>query len=93
MGPRGEPNEPFGPPGIESRADVAPVEQLVEEAIENLPSPEEERVLRWRLDQFLGLGFDLVCGTVLADSPADLSLARRLVGNGCPVETAVQILI
>ena len=69
------------------------MEQLLAEVVENLPSPEEERVLRWRLDQFLGLGFDLVCGTVLADSPADLSLARRLVANGCPVETAVHILI
>ncbi len=72
---------------------VSAVEQVLEEVAELLPSEEEERVLRWRLDQFLGLGFDLISGALMANSPADLGMARRLVALGCPVETAVRILV
>jgi hypothetical protein len=74
-------------------ADRLGVEQLVKEVADLLPSPEDQRVLRWRLDQFLGLGFDLVQGAMLADSRVDLGLARRLVARGCPVEIAARILL
>jgi hypothetical protein len=69
------------------------MEQLLEELNESFPSPEDQRVLRWRLDQFIDLGFDLVSGALLADSPVDLEVARRLVARGCPVETATRILL
>ena len=72
---------------------VSAVEQLLEDVTELLPSPEEERVLRWRLNQFLELGFDLVSGALMASSPADLGLARRLVARGCAPDTAVRILL
>jgi hypothetical protein len=72
---------------------VFPVEQVLEDVTELVPSPEEERVLRWRLNQFLELGFDLVSGALMASSPADLGMARRLVACGCPRDTAVRILL
>jgi hypothetical protein len=72
---------------------TSPVEQVLEEVLEVVPSPEEERVLRWRLNQFLELGFDLVSGALMASSPADLGTARRLMAYGCPRDTAVRILL
>jgi hypothetical protein len=56
-------------------------------------SEEDRRVLRWRLEQFLELGFGLVNAAMLADSDADLSAARRLVDRGCPPPTAARILL
>lgn len=54
----------------------------------------EERLVRdWRLDQFLRLGFGPGAAVALVDSPADLSVARRLIGQGCPPATAAAILL
>jgi hypothetical protein len=63
---------------------------LIEEA-PNLDA-EEHMVQTWRRDQFGRLGFDPVISRLLADSPADLGLARRLRNSGCPVATAFRIL-
>lgn len=56
-------------------------------------SDEDHQVRRWRLEQFLSLGFDLVSSAMMAESQIDLAQARRLVGLGCPLETASQILL
>jgi hypothetical protein len=48
----------------------------------------------WRLDQFTGLGFDSVRAALMADdAQVDLAQARRLIALGCPLETAVRILL
>jgi len=59
----------------------------------DLYSEEERRVLLWRLLQFSSLGFDYPTSVVLADAPVDLGQARKLVGAGCPPETASRILL
>ena len=56
-------------------------------------SDEEHRVRRWRLDQFVGLGFDHAMAALMTALPVDLALARRLVAAGCPLETAARILL
>ena len=45
---------------------------------------ELQRLLIWRVLQFQELGFGLRTAIELADSAADLGLARRLVATGCP---------
>jgi hypothetical protein len=53
-----------------------------------------DRTRVWRLDQFIGLGFDLVRASLMADdSLVDLAQARKLVALGCPLETASRILV
>lgn len=48
----------------------------------------------WRLDQFSELGFDDVRAEMLStDGAIDLAQARRLVTLGCPLETALRILV
>jgi hypothetical protein len=54
--------------------------------------PEDHVVQSWRREQFGRLGFDSVISRLLAESPADLGLARQLRGAGCPVATAFRIL-
>jgi hypothetical protein len=55
-------------------------------------NPEEQMVQSWRREQFGRLGFDTVISRLLAESSADLGLARRLRTAGCPVATAFRIL-
>jgi hypothetical protein len=64
---------------------------LTAEQIDEI-DPEEFAVQMWRQDQFGRLGFDPVISRLLAESPADLGLARRLQRAGCPVATAFRIL-
>jgi len=64
---------------------------LIESPVEMIES-EEQVVYRWRRDQFGRLGFDHVDSRLLAESPADLSLARRLRSRGCSVDLAFRIL-
>jgi len=64
---------------------------LIEPPVETIES-EERAVYRWRRDQFGQLGFDPVDSRLLAESPADLSLARRLRASGCSVDLAFRIL-
>ena len=56
-------------------------------------SEEDARVLRWRLEQAIRLGFELAPAALLADSSADLNVLRRLISRGCPHDTAVAILL
>ena len=53
-----------------------------------------DRTRVWRLDQFIGLGFDAVRASLMADdSRVDLAQARKLLALGCPLETASRILL
>jgi hypothetical protein len=67
----------------------------VEPEEDTLPAEtdEEIRVRAWRYEQFTRLGFDAVASARLAHEPVDLNVARRLVGNGCPLGIAVEILL
>jgi hypothetical protein len=53
---------------------------------------ELQRLLLWRVLQFQELDFDLRAAIELADSAADLGLARRLVARGCTPELAHAIV-
>jgi hypothetical protein len=64
---------------------------LIEEQLDAV-NPEERMVQSWRREQFGRLGFDTVISRLLAESPADLGLARRLRRAGCPIATAFRIL-
>ncbi len=56
-------------------------------------SPEDQRVISWRLEQFLLLGFGEEEAWMLVDSGADLQLTRSLVGAGCPLHLALRIVL
>jgi hypothetical protein len=54
---------------------------------------EREEVRRWRLEQFVLLGFTDEQAMLLARSEADLSQARYLRSSGCSRTLAVSILL
>ena len=56
-------------------------------------SPEDQRVLRWRFDQFRLLGYGDEDAWMLVDSDADLQLTRQLIGAGCPLHLALRIAV
>ena len=62
------------------------------EAVPLSPEGERDEVFRWRQEQFRQLG--LSCGEAaeLAASDADLGQARYLLGSGCSLQLALQIL-
>jgi hypothetical protein len=62
--------------------------------IDEQPAVDSEELIvqSWRREQFGRLGFDPVISRLLAESRADLGLARRLRGCGCPVALAFRIL-
>ena len=65
-------------------------EEILEEI---LPDP-AARVLGWRIEQLMAVGFDSDSAFVLAlDRNVDLHQATGLVRRGCPPETAFRILI
>ncbi len=49
------------------------------------------RVLRWRSERLVALGYERREAALLAVSPVDIHELERLIGKGCPPETAVQI--
>ena len=60
---------------------------------ETRPDP-AARVIGWRMEQLLAVGFDSDAALVLAlDRTVDLHEATELVRRGCPPETAFRILI
>jgi hypothetical protein len=64
--------------------------ELIEE---NAPDP-AARVLGWRIEQLMAVGFDSDAAFVLAlDRTVDLHDATELVKRGCPPQTAFRILI
>jgi hypothetical protein len=54
---------------------------------------EDDRVTRWRLEQFSSLGFEPTEALLLAGSDADLQEARALVAAGCTLRLALKILL
>jgi hypothetical protein len=56
-------------------------------------SLEDRRVVEWRLSQFKALGFGDEDAWLLADSSADLQLARSLAAAGCPLHLLLRILL
>jgi rRNA processing protein Krr1/Pno1 len=65
----------------------------VEPAEDNVPDP-AARVLGWRIEQLIAVGFDSDAALVLAlDRTVDLHDATELVRRGCPPQTAFRILI
>lgn len=52
---------------------------------------EELDVVRWRTRCLLGLGYEPEDADRLAFSPVDIHELEHLIGNGCPLETAVRI--
>jgi hypothetical protein len=54
---------------------------------------EDERVKRWRFDQFSAIGFEPSESLRLAASEADLQEARALVTAGCTLPLALKILL
>jgi hypothetical protein len=58
------------------------------------PVTEDERVARWRLEQLVRAGYDEIEAVLLAEvGDVDLHVATDLLRNGCPVETALRILL
>jgi hypothetical protein len=57
------------------------------------PFGEERAILLWRAEQFRRLGFSEADAWLLAESEADLGVARRLHGSGCGVGLALRILL
>ena len=67
--------------------------QQLEEVAENGPDP-AARVIGWRVEQLLAVGYDSDAAFVLAlDRTVDLHEATELVRRGCPPQTAFRILI
>jgi hypothetical protein len=60
------------------------------------PEPKVElpdAVNAWRLEQFLGMGFDLPVSETLADQLCiDLHRVRDLIAHGCSVDLAARIV-
>jgi hypothetical protein len=55
---------------------------------------EVEAILRWRFDVLVRSGYDIASALVLASHvELDLHRASALVRRGCPIETALKILL
>ena len=54
---------------------------------------EEERVSRWRFEQFQSLGLNEEEACLLSESDVDLNRARSLITAGCPLDLALRILV
>jgi hypothetical protein len=48
-------------------------------------------VLCWRTERLIALGYELREAAYLAISDVDVYELERLIGKGCPAETAVRI--
>jgi hypothetical protein len=60
----------------------------------DLPETENARVARWRVDQLARAGYDREAASLLADARhIDLHDAVELLRRGCPVDTALRILL
>ena len=70
------------------------LELLQTGAIEESGPDPAARVLGWRIEQLIAVGFDSDAALVLAlDRNVDLHQAAELVERGCPPQTAFRILI
>lgn len=63
---------------------------MLEEAV---PQSEQEKVDVWKLQEFRRLGFDEHDAELLVAAGADLHDTARMLTNGCPLTTALLILV
>ena len=72
-----------------------PTTETVEaDALEDTTPDPAARVLGWRVEQLMAVGFDSDAAFVLAlDRTVDLHQAIDLVQRGCPPQTAFRILV
>ena len=69
------------------------LQELETEAPEESGPDPAARVLGWRIEQLIAVGFDSDAALVLAlDRTVDLHEATELVRRGCPPTTAFRIL-
>ncbi len=62
--------------------------------LQERPDVELELVEQWRVESLLRVGYDFESAVVLAAThEVDLHQATSLVEHGCPVDTALQILL
>lgn len=52
---------------------------------------DELSILRWRTERLIALGYEFREAAFLALSQVDIHELERLIGKGCPPETAVRI--
>jgi hypothetical protein len=65
-----------------------------EVTVERTPADEELLLVRrWRRAQFMRMGFGLRDAQRLTSQAVDVADMRRLVAEGCPLETAQRILL
>lgn len=70
------------------------LETLEVEATEEASTDPAARVLGWRIEQLIAVGYDSDSAFVLAlDRSIDLHEATELVRRGCPPATAFRILL
>jgi hypothetical protein len=70
------------------------IEALQADVVEDSAPDPAARVLSWRVEQLIAVGFDSDAAFVLAlDRSIDLHEATELVRRGCPPHTAFRILI
>jgi hypothetical protein len=70
------------------------LETLPVETTEEYGADPAARVLSWRIEQLIAVGYESDSAFVLAlDRSIDLHEATELVRRGCPPETAFRILL
>ena len=70
------------------------LETLPVETLEDCGPDPAARVLSWRVEQLIAVGYESDAAFVLAlDRTVDLHDATELVRRGCPPETAFRILL
>jgi len=58
------------------------------------PRTESDPVRSWRLERLIAVGFPRDTALALSErSDVDLHVAARLLERGCPVDTALRILL
>jgi hypothetical protein len=63
-------------------------------AVHEVVESEIERVERWRVEELMRAGYDLLASAQIAlRSDIDLRQAIGLLAQGCPVDLAVRILL
>jgi hypothetical protein len=63
-------------------------------AVETTSAPAEDPVRRWRREELERAGYPRTYATLLSNlDQVDLHLAVELVRKGCPLETALRILL
>ncbi len=61
---------------------------------ELIDDTEAEAILRWRFDELVRAGYDVGSALMLASHvEIDLHAASALVRRGCPLDTALRILL